>query len=319
MSYDYRYQRTTTNQGSGGRRRGPAYIPPSRGNSGHSVLGYWVPLVVTGTIAIGGLAAWIWSERSDSEDDDYPSDKPPRPQTGMGASYPTPGSQPYPRPPPPPGQQGGMYGGPSPSAATGPPPGGPSQMAGGEASSYYNETQSRDVQQQQQQQQEMDSTWYGRMTGAIKRTPSPQQFLDSASKQVSAGMAAAGAALGSIMEGSDEESYDDARGTGGRRGSKRREERTTEEREGFSDHERWSEEADERQRVGPMEAESERRAEAARNAREAKGRGRAKKAVAVVVSADTNADIEHEYGDEEYRTEHAVSPILLTDNTDIST
>ena len=308
MSYDVRYSRTTTNNRAG--RRAPPYLPPSRG-SNHSLLGYWVPVIVTGTIAIGGLAAWIWSERSESEEDDYPHDKPPRPQTGMGAPYPTQGSQSYTGPPPQAGQSASYAT--APSMGAGPPPGGPSQMAGGEASSYYGTNQSRDVQQHQQD----ETTWYGRMTGAIKRTPSPQQFFEGATKQVSAGVAAAGAALGSIMEGSDEERYrqgDGARSSSGRRSSKRRSDRA-EEREGFSDHERWSEEADEKQRVGPMDAESERRAQAARVARDEKGKGRSKRAVAVVVSADTNADIELEQEGAGFVTEHAVRPLLLTDNT----
>ncbi|KAK5173473.1 uncharacterized protein LTR77_002154 [Saxophila tyrrhenica] len=293
MSYDYR--RTTTRSTNSGNRPGRrGYLPPppsSRGNaSGHSVFGYWVPLVVTGTIAIGGLAAWIWSERSDSEDDDYPHEKPPRPQTGVGASYPTQGSQPYPGPPPP-GQQGGYAAGPAPP----PPP-------GGEASSYYNQTttttsESRDVNVQQ------DAGWYGRVAGAMKRTPSPQQFFDSTSKQVAAGMAAAGAALGSIMEGSDEEF--DERGNRRRSRSSRRDKRTD---EGFSDHERWSEEADERQRVSSsaVEAESERRADTARSLRDEKGKRSAKKTVAIVVSADTNADIGYNNDSSaEFTTEHA--------------
>ncbi|KAH0273712.1 hypothetical protein KCU91_g5757, partial [Aureobasidium melanogenum] len=37
---------------------------------GRSALGYWLPLVVTVTIATAGLAAWIWSERHQDEDDD---------------------------------------------------------------------------------------------------------------------------------------------------------------------------------------------------------------------------------------------------------
>jgi hypothetical protein len=37
---------------------------------GRSTLGYWVPLVVTLTIATAGLAAWIWSERQQDDDDD---------------------------------------------------------------------------------------------------------------------------------------------------------------------------------------------------------------------------------------------------------
>ena len=296
MSYDYRYQRTTTNRP--GRRRYAPPPPPSRGSSSHhSVLGYWIPLVVTGTLAIGGLAAWIWSERSEHDDDDYPQDKPPRPQTGVGQPYPTQGSQPYPGAPPPDQQ----YHGPPPGQ-TGPAPPPP---PGGEASSYYNTTttESRSVNVQQSESQQDESTWYGRMTGAIKRTPSPQNLFDSATRQVTAGMAAAGAALGSIMETGEEsdEQYADRRVKKSRESRKEK----TEEREGFSDHERWSEEADERQRVTVVDAESNRRADTARSLRDDKGKSRAKKAVAVVVSADTHDNVEDENAG--YMTEHAVS------------
>ena len=143
----------------------------------------------------------------------------------------------------------------------------------------------------------------------MKRTPSPQQFFDSAGKQVSAGVAAAGAALGSIMEDSDEHYGDAGQRRGESRSGERRVERKTrEERDGFSDHERWSEEADERRRGagGAVEAESERRAEAAR--KDDKGKGKAGRAVAVVVSAATNAELDREDEDAGYRTEHAVSP-----------
>ncbi|KAG9671676.1 hypothetical protein KCU99_g2971, partial [Aureobasidium melanogenum] len=40
---------------------------------GRSALGYWLPLVVTVTIATAGLAAWIWSERH--QDDDHDNDR----------------------------------------------------------------------------------------------------------------------------------------------------------------------------------------------------------------------------------------------------
>ena len=300
MSYDYQ-RRTTTNRG-----RRPLYAPsppPSRsGSSSHSLFGYWVPVVITGTLAIGGLAAWIWSERQDHDEDDYPQEKPPRPPTGVGGEYPTQGSQSYPGPrPPQSGQEGGYQGGQQSSAP--PPP------VGGEAASYYNtETRSRSTAEVvEQQQQQEDGTWYGRMTGAIRRTPSPQQFFDSASKGVTASMAAAGAALGSIMEDSDEHYEEDPRRAS--RGGERRVDRR-EDREGFSDHERWSEEADERLRVSGVEAESERRADTARSLRDGRGKGRAKKVVAVVVSADTNADVEEEEN-AAYRTEHAVRTPLL--------
>ncbi|KAH0282891.1 hypothetical protein M436DRAFT_77652 [Aureobasidium namibiae CBS 147.97] len=43
---------------------------------GRSALGYWLPLVVTVTIATAGLAAWIWSERQhDNDDDDDDNDR----------------------------------------------------------------------------------------------------------------------------------------------------------------------------------------------------------------------------------------------------
>jgi hypothetical protein len=102
------------------------------------------------------------------------------------------------------------------------------------------------------------------------------------------------------MEGGSDEEYDQRR-----KGSRTKERRTrTEEREGFSDHERWSEEADDPQRMGAVEAESERRAKVARNVRDEKGKGRAKRAVAVVVSADaSNVETDMSAG---YTTEHAV-------------
>lgn len=35
-----------------------------------TVLGYWVPLAVTVGVATAGIAAWIWSERSDEDEED---------------------------------------------------------------------------------------------------------------------------------------------------------------------------------------------------------------------------------------------------------
>lgn len=141
----------------------------------------------------------------------------------------------------------------------------------------------------------------------VKRTPSPQQFFDSASKQVSAGVAAAGAALGSIMEGGSDEEItskvdrrDTRRSGSDKRDAGRREDR---EREGFSDHERWSEEADERVKIGGVvDAESERRAKSAKE-----GKGRKRKSVAVVVSAEAEHEEDEGAG---YRVEHAVSALL---------
>jgi hypothetical protein len=60
------------------------------------------------------------------------------------------------------------------------------------------------------------------MSGALRRTPSPQQFFDSTGKTVAAGVAAAGAAVGKALA------------------SIREEERP------FADNNPWSEEADAR-------------------------------------------------------------------------
>ncbi|TKA80386.1 hypothetical protein B0A55_01912 [Friedmanniomyces simplex] len=277
------------------RQRRPLYAPPPPPGRQHSVLGFWVPLVVTSTIALGGLAAWIWSERSEHDEDDYPPGKPQRPVPGMGGAS-------YPLSSPP--SQGGIgvgnmpaYGGPIPSQGAGPQGGPPPAPGGGggegEAASYYGHDaqQSRGQEQHDEHYEEGQQTFFGQVRGAMRRTPSPQQFLDHASKQVSAGIAAAGSALGSIMEDpeNDRHGYDD-RVDGEQVQRRRGERREDREREGFSDHERWSEEADEKVRVGMVEAESERRADAARSGREDKGKGRARKTVAVVVSADTNMD-----------------------------
>lgn len=129
------------------------------------------------------------------------------------------------------------------------------------------------------------------MSGIVRRTPSPQQFFDSASKQVTAGLAAAGSALGSIMEveSNDGHAYEE-----------RRERSRSRHDDGFSDHERWSEEAEEKQRITAIEAESSRRMDTAKD----KGKGRSKRAVAVVVSADVDDDSQDEGV---FHTEHGVS------------
>lgn len=281
----------------GQRSRRPLYAPPTSTRQ-QGTLGYWVPLITISTIAIGGLAAWIWSERSDSEEDDRPHhDRPPRPATGQGGAYPTQGAQPYSGPGPAPGPQQDVnlppHEGPIPSQSAGaqgmPPP------VGGEAASYY-AGRSTHAQTEQQQQQH-DASWYGQVRGAIRRTPSPQQFFDSASKQVGAAAAAAGAALGSIIEEDKDPYYEDDNRRRGRAG----------EGEVFSDHERWSEEAEEKTRVGAVEAESGKRADAAlRSARDDKGKGKSKRMVAVVVSAGSGSESAYEQ-DTIYHSEHAVS------------
>lgn len=165
---------------------------------------------------------------------------------------------------------------------------------GGEAASYY---AGRSTTHTETRQQQDEASWYGQVRGAIRRTPSPQQFFDSASKQVGAAAAAAGAALGSIIEEDKDPYYEDGDRRRGRAG----------EGEVFSDHERWSEEAEEKTRVGAVEAESGKRADAALgSARDDKGKGKSKKTVAVVVSAGSAGESAYEQ-DSTYHSEHAVS------------
>ena len=273
----------------GQRSRRPLYAPPPPSGRQHGTFGYWVPLITISTIALGGLAAWIWSERSDRDEDDHHHDKPPRPSIGVGNPYPTQGSQPYPGSAAP-GQSIPPYDGPLPSQSAGPQ--GMPPPVGGEAASYYTaESQSRDAQHHQE-----EGTFFRQVKGAMRRTPSPQQFFDNASKQVGAAAAAAGSALGRIMEEDRDDYYRE----------ERRERR--EDKEGFSDHERWSEEAEDKKRSGPVDAESEKRAGAARSAREEKGKSKSKRTVAIVVSADSSHDSAYDQ-DASYRTEHAVGDL----------
>lgn len=285
MSYDRRFQAPAAGPS---RSRRPLYAPPPPpGRHNHSILGYWFPLITVSTIALGGLAAWIWSER-DRDDDHHQDGKPPRPPIGPGGPYPTQGSQPYPGPPPPgplPSQSAGPQGMPPPR----PPP------VGGEAASYYSaNSASRDVLLQEAPD---ESSWFGQVRGAMRRTPSPQQFFDSASKHVGGAVAAAGAALGSIIEedGQDVPRRDER--------VERRERR--EEREGFSDHERWSEETEEKQRGDEDVAlETNRRVDAAVGQ---DGKMPPRKTVAVVVSADAASHDDDDDDDAAFNTEHAVS------------
>ncbi|KAH8699159.1 hypothetical protein BGW36DRAFT_294176 [Talaromyces proteolyticus] len=168
-----------------------------------TLMGYWVPLAITVGVATISIAAWIWSERDEDDDEGeygraFPDDYPPPPGPDM-----------------PPGAEGADF-----ARSTGP-----------------------DVRQD-------DSTVMGRMQGALRRTPSPQQILDGASRRVAAGMAAAGAMVGGALSSIREERGD------------------------FEDHSRWSEEADSRARGA---AETGLRTAPSSNK---------KRTVALVVSAD---------------------------------
>ena len=121
-----------------------------------------------------------------------------------------------------------------------------------------------------------DQSMIARMSGAIRRTPSPQQIFDGASRRVVAGVAAAGAAVGGALSSIREEDKKD-----------------------FEDHSRWSEEAETRATEVPSR-------------REPSGRGKPsskRKTVAVVLSAES--DYEHSQ-EASYHQEHAVSTGVCT-------
>lgn len=156
-----------------------------------------------------------------------------------------------------------------------------------------------------------------RMSGAIRRSPSPQQVFDAASRKVAAGVAAAGAIAGGALTSIREEDKDAA----------------------FGDHSRWSEEATLRRNV-EAQSEQSRSAVAAHadafsaSVRQAPPTGSKRKTVLVVLSADMSLDALHDQTGS-YHTEHAVSlepclalmheiltptsPFFLTSSRSIST
>ena len=126
-----------------------------------------------------------------------------------------------------------------------------------------------------------------RMSGALKRTPSPQQVFDGASRTVASGIAAAGAVVGSALSSIREE-----------------------DKHAYTDHKTWSEEAESRQPgaspgVVPSEGIEMRSGSVpgvSATQRVPVSNGK-RKTVAIVVSADTGmADF-----DEDEFHEHAVS------------
>lgn len=251
MSYSYERSRRTT-YGASTRR---------------SAWGYWIPLAVTVTVATAGLVAWVWKERSEEDDDDLAPGPPPpgyanEPPPSSGY-FPPPQS--YPNAPPPDFQ--------------GPPPGQPPYDSRPQGQSTYSGPGGTQTE---------DESFVARMSGALRRTPSPQQIFDGARRNVVAGVAAAGAAVGGALSSIQED-----------------------EKAGFEDHSRWSEEADSQNggragRKGPelrdMESSSSKTArEAARSGAKVGGK---RKTVAIVVSAET--DYEHSE-DAGYHQEHAVS------------
>jgi hypothetical protein len=118
---------------------------------------------------------------------------------------------------------------------------------------------------------EESSSYMARMSGALKRTPSPQQFIEGASRTVVAGVTAAGAVVGNALSSIREE-----------------------DKHAYTDHKTWSEEAESRA-VGPSSGPQ--------RTLPSQGGGR-RKTVAVVVSSD--ADNDGVDDGEDYEELHAV-------------
>ncbi|KAI9878645.1 MAG: hypothetical protein M1830_000316 [Pleopsidium flavum] len=137
-----------------------------------------------------------------------------------------------------------------------------------------------------------DASMMARMSGALRRTPSPQQIFDGASRKVAAGVAAAGAAVGGALSSIREEDKRD-----------------------FEDHTRWSEEAESRNSGPethggpPSRAVQSTTAVAGASSRQPatisqRSSGTRKKTVVIVVSAESS----HEgvtQDDSDYHQEHA--------------
>ncbi|KAL2813745.1 hypothetical protein BJX63DRAFT_393967 [Aspergillus granulosus] len=149
-----------------------------------TVMGYWVPLAMTVGIAAIGVAAWIWTERNEGDDEDD------RDQLRRGGQQQQPAS----------GASGVSF-------------------PRDEFERGYPRATDADIHGDTQE----DASMMARMQGALRRTPSPQQIFDGASKRVAAGVAAAGAFVGGALTSIREENRGD-----------------------FEDHSRWSEEAQSR-------------------------------------------------------------------------
>ncbi|CAJ2512041.1 Uu.00g076660.m01.CDS01 [Anthostomella pinea] len=187
------------------------------------VWSHWVPLVVTVTVATVGVAAWAWSQRSSDEEE---SEVSPAGLDYDNADYgdnPPYGTDRNARPP----------------TAANP--------------SFSREDVSYGVGEVHPEASGLSAGWGSQMSGALRRTPSPQQFLTNAGKTVAASVAGVGAAVGNALAAIREE-----------------------DKTAYADHETWSEEAEARREKssssGPKES------------------GKRRKTVAIVVSADTNMD-----------------------------
>ncbi|CAI7645847.1 hypothetical protein PCG10_010385 [Penicillium crustosum] len=233
------------------RRRGGAGTGFSS-TGGRTAIGYWLPLALTAGIATISIAAWIWSERNDDEDEDdrpHGDGRPYPPPVGPGSDH------------PPPSYTTGDY-----ARSTG------AEVLPGDAS--------------------YDHSMMARMQGALRRTPSPQQIFDGASKRVVAGVTAAGAFVGGALTSIRE----DNKGEGD-----------------YEDHSRWSEEAQTRAHERSQQGAIAPTMSGGLPSRPANILDKDKKVVLIVVSSVSLAD------DDEFPSEHASILSHLPEHVDLDT
>lgn len=165
-----------------------------RPRDGRGALSYWVPLGLTVVAATMALSAWVWSERHDEEDahdEEHAHDETSSSSSDDDKKHRARQAVDGTRPP----EDWGD--------------------GGAEASAT----------------QEQSTGFVARMSGAIRRSPSPQQLLDQAGRRVVAGVTAAGAAVEGALSSIREEEKDD-----------------------YGDHSRWAQEGGERDPGGELGA-----------------------------------------------------------------
>jgi hypothetical protein len=239
-----------------------------------SVFGHWVPLVLTVTLATAGIAAWVWSAREDHESSTSNS------TDDDDLSY---------------GEESRAQRG-NDRDNRGPP--------------GYDVSEG--VLRDDQEKRGGGGAAEGGLVADVgrgvrevmRRTPSPQQAFDSVKKYGAAGVAAAGAVVGGALSSIREE------------GTERSPARSKPKRgeEGFSDHERWSEEAERRvdtpdQSRGAASSTVDTFGAGSRDAPLALPKlptGSRRKTVAVVVSGETMLEHLRDEDEGKYHSEQAV-------------
>lgn len=204
------------------------------------VWSHWIPLAVTVTVATVGVAAWVWSQRSREEEE---TDAAAADLDYENADY---GENPA---------YGADTRDPRQSAAR------PTTERDGV---------SEGVGDVHPEASGVAAGWGAQMSGALRRTPSPQQFFTHAGKTIAAGVATVGSALASIRE---------------------------DDKNAYADHETWSEEAEARKEKPSPKSSARPR-----------DPGQRRKTVVIVVSAETGVDDfdEHELHEHAVRRSHTL-------------